>query len=339
MTATPVRTSPMASGAAERPAVSSVPRHFVEPPAALNPTVGLFLGGYALAALTIWGWFVGQWPLPLLVLIGFLALHLEGTVIHDACHNAAHPNRFWNAVMGHGAALLLGFSYPVFTRVHLQHHAHVNDPKHDPDHIVSTFGPLWLIAPRFFYHEYFFFQRRLWRRYELFEWALARTVFVLIIVGAARGGFLPFIFNCWFAPALLVGVTLGLFFDYLPHRPFDSRNRWTNARVYPGNTMNLLIMGQNYHLVHHLWPSIPWFQYQAAYQATKPLLDRKGSPQRLGIFETLHDCGNFFYDVLLGIRSHSRTRSKLRWVAHFVPGFQNRRRVIGLLHRTSVGPR
>ena len=172
MTATPVRTSKTASAVAERPALSSVPRHFVEPPAALNPTVGLFLGGYALAALTIWGWFVGQWPLPLLVLIGFLALHLEGTVIHDACHNAAHPNRFWNAVMGHGAALLLGFSYPVFTRVHLQHHAHVNDPKHDPDHIVSTFGPLWLIAPRFFYHEYFFFQRRLWRRYELFELSL-----------------------------------------------------------------------------------------------------------------------------------------------------------------------
>ena len=227
----------------------------------------------------------------------------------------------------------------MFTRVHLQHHAHVNAPKHDPDHIVSTFGPLWLIAPRFFYHEYFFFQRRLWRRYELFEWALARTLFVMIIVAAAGGGFLPFIFNCWFAPALLVGVTLGLFFDYLPHRPFDSRNRWTNARVYPGNTMNLLIMGQNYHLVHHLWPSIPWFQYQAAYKATKPLLDRKGSPQRLGIFETLHDCGNFFYDVLLGIRSHSRTRSKLRWVAHLVPGLKNRRRVIGLLHRTSVGPR
>ena len=57
------------------------------------------------------------------------------------------------------------------------------------------------------------------------------------------------------------------------------------------------------------------------------------APKHTGI------CGNFFYDVLLGIRSHSRTRSKLRWVAHFVPGFQNRRRVIGLLHRTSVGPR
>ncbi|NBP32816.1 MAG: beta-carotene hydroxylase, partial [Synechococcaceae bacterium WB6_1B_055] len=259
-------------------ALRSVPRDLVGLPPAWNPTVGLFIGGYLLAALTIWGWFVGHWPLPLLVLSGFLALHLEGTVIHDACHNAAHPNRFINAFMGHGAALLLGFSFPVFTRVHLQHHAHVNDPKHDPDHIVSTFGPLWLIAPRFFYHEYFFFQRRLWRRYELFEWALARTIFVLIVVAAARGGFLQFIFNCWFAPALMVGVTLGLFFDYLPHRPFRSRNRWQNARVYPDETMNILIMGQNYHLVHHLWPSIPWFLYQKAYRATKPLLDKRGSP-------------------------------------------------------------
>jgi beta-carotene hydroxylase len=25
---------------------------------------------------------------------------------------------------------------------------------------------------------------------------------------------LHFVFNCWFAPALMVGVTLGLFFDY-----------------------------------------------------------------------------------------------------------------------------
>ena len=77
----------------------SVPREFVDPPAFWNPTVGLFLGGYALAALTIWGWFVAGWPLPVLLCTGFLALHLEGTVIHDACHNAAHPNRWINQAM------------------------------------------------------------------------------------------------------------------------------------------------------------------------------------------------------------------------------------------------
>ena len=74
-----------------------------------------------------------------------------------------------------------------------------------------------------------------------------RSIFLVIVLAAARFDFLPFIFNCWFAPALMVGVTLGLFFDYLPHRPFTSRNRWTNARIYPGRLMNWLIMGQNYH--------------------------------------------------------------------------------------------
>jgi fatty acid desaturase len=98
-----------------------------------------------------------------------------------------------------------------------------------------------------------FFRRRLWRRYELLEWGLARGIFFMIVLAAARFDFLPFVFNCWFAPALMVGVTLGLFFDYLPHRPFQSRNRWHNARVYPGRLMNWLIMGQNYHLIHHLW--------------------------------------------------------------------------------------
>ena len=38
----------------------SVPREYVDPPSAWNPTVGLFFGGYALAALTIWGWFLGD---------------------------------------------------------------------------------------------------------------------------------------------------------------------------------------------------------------------------------------------------------------------------------------
>jgi beta-carotene hydroxylase len=330
---------PHATTVSQAPLLRSAPREFLDPPAAWNPTVALFLAGYGLAALTIWGWFMGQWPLAVLLALGFVALHLEGTVIHDACHNAAHPSRFWNAVMGHGAAILLGFSFPVFTRVHLQHHAHVNDPKHDPDHIVSTFGPLWLIAPRFFYHEVFFFRRRLWRRWELLEWGLARGLFFAIVIAGVKFNFLPFIFNCWFAPALMVGVTLGLFFDYLPHRPFLSRSRWHNARVYPSRMMNWLIMGQNYHLVHHLWPSIPWFEYQDAYRATRPLLESKGSPQRLGLFETRHDGLNFLYDIFFGIRSHKHRRSRLRPLAAMMPTARSRRHVLALLHRTAVSPR
>ena len=36
----------------------SVLSGFIDPPDAWNPTVGLFIGGYVLAGVTIWGWFV-----------------------------------------------------------------------------------------------------------------------------------------------------------------------------------------------------------------------------------------------------------------------------------------
>jgi beta-carotene hydroxylase len=244
-------------------------------------------------------------------LFNVLALHFAGTVIHDASHNVAHRDRIMNAVMGHASALILGFAFPVFTRVHMQHHANVNDPKNDPDHFVSTCGPLWLIAPRFFYHEIFFFQRRLWRKFELLEWFLSRLITAGIIWFASSHGQLGYVMNYWFTPALVVGLALGLFFDYLPHRDFQERNRWKNARVYPSTMLNALILGQNYHLIHHLWPSVPWYKVQPAYYAVKPLLDEKGSPQTLDIFNR-KNIGSFLYDVLIGIRFHKAAEPKER---------------------------
>ncbi|MFM9159865.1 MAG: beta-carotene hydroxylase, partial [Dolichospermum sp.] len=235
--------------------------------------------------------------------INTLALHCSGTIIHDACHQSAHRHRIVNAILGHCSALILAFAFPVFTRVHLQHHGNVNHPDDDPDHYVSTGGPLWLIAVRFLYHEVFFFQRRLWRNYELLEWFISRLIIITIVYISVQYHFLGYILNFWFIPAFLVGITLGLFFDYLPHRPFVERNRWQNARVYPGKVLNILILGQNYHLIHHLWPSIPWYNYQPAYYLMKPLLDEKGSPQTSGLLQK-KDFFEFVYDIFIGIHLH-----------------------------------
>ncbi len=280
----------------------TVPREFVRPPGRFNPNVWMLLSAFVLMTLSVLGHFCWDWYNWLCFSMSVLSLHLSGTVIHDASHHAAHPNRKMNAAMGHASALLLGFSFPVFTRVHMQHHANVNDPKNDPDHFVSTCGPLWLIAPRFMYHEFYFFKRKLWRKNELLEWFLGRLSFAAIVFCGIHFGFMPYLMNYWFTPALVVGMALGLFFDYLPHRPFQERDRWKNARVYPSPLLNLLIMGQNYHLIHHLWPSIPWYRYEAAYHATRPILDAKGSPQRLGILQSPKDFWNFVYDVMVGIR-------------------------------------
>ncbi|TAD75138.1 MAG: beta-carotene hydroxylase [Oscillatoriales cyanobacterium] len=286
-------------------AVQHVPREYLDPPRELfNPTLLMMVAATAIVVLSVCGYWLWHWPDWVCFCANVLAMHLSGTVIHDASHNAAHKYPAVNALLGHSSALMLGFAFPVFTRVHLQHHANVNDPKNDPDHFVSTCGPLWLIAPRFFYHEIFFFQRKLWRKYELLEWFLSRMVLVGIVWAGIHWDFIGYVMNFWFSPALVVGLALGLFFDYLPHRPFEERNRWKNARVYPSALLNWLILGQNYHLIHHLWPSIPWYHYKTVYEKVKPLLDEKGSPQTLGILGDRKNFWNFVYDVFLGIRFH-----------------------------------
>ena len=285
------------------------PKELLAPPGGFNPTLLMFFGAVGIVMLSVCGYWVWQWPNWVCFTCNVLALHISGTVIHDACHQSAHRNHRVNVILGHSSALMLAFAFPVFTRVHLQHHGNVNDPENDPDHYVSTGGPLWLIAVRFLYHEIFFFKRRLWHEGELIEWFVSRLFVLAIVLVSIHYCFLSYILNFWFVPSLVVGITLGLFFDYLPHRPFMERNRWKNARVYASPVLNILILGQNYHLIHHLWPSIPWYNYQSTYYLMKPLLDAKGSHQSLGLLRK-KDFLEFIYDIFLGIRFHHQKPSQ-----------------------------
>ncbi|MBW4609177.1 MAG: fatty acid desaturase [Hassallia sp. WJT32-NPBG1] len=294
----------MVTSEAQKP-LTVPPKEFLAPPGDFNPTLLMFLTAVTMLVLSNFGYWVWEWQHWVCFTVNTIALHIAGTVIHDACHQSAHRNRVVNAILGHVSALMLVFAFPVFTRVHLQHHAHVNDPENDPDHYVSTGGPLWLLPVRFLYHEVFFFQRQLWRKNELLEWFLSRLFVAGIFYISVQYHFLGYILNFWFIPSAVIGLTLGLFFDYLPHRPHEERDRWKNARVYPNRILNLLIMGQNYHLIHHLWPSIPWYNYQPTYYVMKPLLDEKGCHQTSGLLQK-KDFFEFVYDIFLGIRFHHK---------------------------------
>ena len=118
------------------------PRELLAPPGGFNPTLLMFLAAVGTVIISCCGYWLWEWKHWVCFSLNTLALHVSGTVIHDACHQSAHRNRIVNAILGHVSALMLVFAFPVFTRVHLQHHAHVNDHEDDPDHYVSTGGPL-----------------------------------------------------------------------------------------------------------------------------------------------------------------------------------------------------
>ena len=81
----------------------------------------------------------------------------------------------------------------------------------------------------------------------------------------------------WLVPAVVAVGFLGFAFDYLPHRPQDSTERYLDTRVYPSTVLNVVLLGQNYHLVHHAWVTVPWFRYQPVFEAARADLEAVGA--------------------------------------------------------------
>ena len=78
-------------------------------------------------------------------------------------------------------------------------------------------------------------------------------------------------------PLLLSLSFLALAFDLIPHLPYDSTERFHDTRALPSRALNVLFLGQNYHLVHHLWNSVPWYKYQQVFNETKDDLAAVGA--------------------------------------------------------------
>ena len=76
----------------------------------------------------------------------------------------------------------------------------------------------------------------------------------------------------YWAPGLIAGIVLFYAFDFLPHTPFESTERFHDTRVQPGRLRHALLLAQNYHLIHHLWVSVPWFRYRQVFTALEPEL-------------------------------------------------------------------
>ncbi len=103
----------------------TVPIDLMGAPKGFNPTLALLVSSIILAGVSTTGYWAWNWAHWFVFLCNFVSLYVLGTVIHDASHGVAHRNRTVNAAIGHVSAVLQGFVFPVFTRVHLQHHAHV----------------------------------------------------------------------------------------------------------------------------------------------------------------------------------------------------------------------
>lgn len=259
-----------------------------------------YIGGFP-ALMVAWGlggfalW-VALFPL---VHAGYIPLWLGcviASIIISGCylptHEAQHGNigrpgsrlRWLNELVGHVSVFPFLVPYRLHRAIHLKHHANTNNSENDPD-IYMRADTIWEAA------------KNAWKskqpgqvgaladevledseekaRLMLEAVMITRLAWILMAV-LCWSGFALEVLMLWWIPRWVANIYTPVTLSWAPHHPMLEQGRYRDTRGWKSPFGTILSSGMEYHLVHHLFPSIPLNKTPAAYRELKPLLEAEG---------------------------------------------------------------
>lgn len=252
-------------------------------------TIWLFAGVVTGYVVVLTAALSGNLPYPVAtVILGYLAF-VSFTVLHEAGHGAifrmGSPLKSLETVIGWMAILpYIILPYRFFQKIHDRHHAFTNDPDRDPDQF--NFGDKWyqiVLAGLWMPFHYYRLSLTTYREIKSIRQTWPSTLIYLTIVtvgivAIVQAGYSTELMYFGLVPATIAVFMLSIFFDYIPHHPHKSRSRYHDTRIYPSRFLNMLLLGQNYHLIHHMYPRLPWYTCQEVYARILPELEANNAP-------------------------------------------------------------
>jgi fatty acid desaturase len=229
--------------------------------------VALWVSGGALILA------VPFWPLRLAgyVMIG-VAIHGLGNLMHEGIHGNLFRNRRLDRLVGFVAGAPALFSVTAYRVTHLIHHRY-NRTKQDPDeftnltnnrHLLSVAFYSWMVVGVVLY--LFHVPITALRRGRPRE-RVAVVVEYLVIAGLCASIFAVaayyhtagLVVQLWVIPLLFAAVFVNVrgwaeHMMTVPGHPLTQSRTITSNRVLSFLNINL-----NYHLEHHLFPAMPWY--------------------------------------------------------------------------------
>lgn len=240
--------------------------------------------------------FIALFPLVLMDVIplwlGFIAATCCVALCYLPSHEAQHniiagkgkPLRWLNELLGHVSTIPMVSPYRVLRATHMEHHAHTNNPELDPDYEIHARSGWHFLGKNLL-------DRCAHQRQDMaYGEALERTgqsgfmvdaivynlAFLAILFTMAWSGYALEAALLWWLPRH-IGVTyIGYYLSWAPHHPGNDQGRYLDTRAFKSQLGNLVSMGMQYHIIHHLYPRIPLSLTPAAYREMKPILERRG---------------------------------------------------------------
>jgi fatty acid desaturase len=227
-------------------------------------------------------WYAGineMLPLWLGTLINGIAAYFLFSVVHDSSHMAVSKNRFLNEALGRIGLVYFAPLAPmdVARYIHMSHHKYTNDPERDPDaysHKLDFLFPFRWMNFDYFYAKWFLtkggdFAKRKYGAVALYAAFILGSCAAIIWAGYGLE-----LLMLWFLPTRISSFLFVLVFSFLTHQPFDTHAREdehkaTALRLGADWFWGPVMTNHNYHLIHHLYPGAPFYNYKRIWAIRK----------------------------------------------------------------------
>ena len=227
----------------------------------------------------------GLIPLYLTFLISLICTLLSYLPSHEAQHeNIARKGSslFWfNELIGYTSLIPLAVPYRLLRATHMHHHSYTNHPIKDPDYATKAKNFKNAVWVNFFINTstnnlYKNFVENMEDNKEnkrtIFESILTNISYWTILVIFVWLGYGFEVACLWWIPKLIATGYVRMTLSWAPHHPMKEQGRYRDTRGFKARIGTVLTMGMEYHIIHHLHPSIPLNLNPAAYRALKPIL-------------------------------------------------------------------
>ena len=264
----------------------------------------------ALGHLLLWGaaclimHFVPVWPVYLAgyVFIGFI-LHGLANLMHEGVHNNLFRKPKLDRWCGFFLAAPVLVSASAYRVIHVRHHRY-NRTEGDPDEITNTThrkGLLqvifyaWLFVGMFVY----VVMRLPWkainlaspseRKQVLGEYAILLVACATLVFCALRFGFFEGVLHYWIFPGIFTALFANLR-GWAEHMLTEPGHPLTQSRTVTSNKLlSFLNVNLNYHLEHHLFPAIPWYNLPRAHRLLQDEYQQAGAFIQASYLQFLFD--------------------------------------------------
>ena len=235
------------------------------------PTIILFLicAGFMFGAT--WAAIYGHISYLAACLINGTSGYFLFSPMHDAIHSSVGRSKKLNLWVGRITFLYFSslVAFELMRFIHFRHHRNANGPGDEADHVVQS-GPAWLRPLKWPFIDLIYGWKYLgyWKDRPKSETRSVIIMFLTTLVvwpWLIINGYLMELLMFWIIPQRISFFFISFIFVYLPHVPNEISEkedayRATSIREGMEWFLSPLMMYQNYHLVHHLYPNVPFYR-------------------------------------------------------------------------------